>query len=230
MAYTVDRDGFEILPGVLDQPVVTALCEAVARPESSESVRARSGVYAIRNLLAEAPAVRELARSERLLDFVRPTLGQHARAVKATLFDKRPGANWLVPWHQDLTITVQSRRDVPGFGPWTLKAGVVNVQPPASVLEQVLALRIHLDDCDCDNGALRVLPGSHREGRLTAARIEAWRRGCTEVPCPVPRGGALLMRPLLLHASSPASSPGHRRVIHIEYAAADLPGGLEWLA
>lgn len=26
----------------------------------------------------------------------------------------------------------------------------------------------------------------------------------------------------------PAAAPGHRRVIHIEYAADDLPGELDW--
>ena len=102
------------------------------------------------------------------------------------------------------------------------------MQPPISVLERMVAVRVHLDDCGADNGPVRVLPGSHRAGRLRAAEIAGWRQRIAEVSCIVPRGGLLVMRPLLLHASSPARRPGHRRVIHIEYAATNLHSGLEW--
>ena len=36
------------------------------------------------------------------------------------------------------------------------------------------------------------------------------------------------MRPLLVHASSPATVPSRRRVVHLEFAAAELPSPLEW--
>jgi hypothetical protein len=85
-----------------------------------------------------------------------------AFAVPATLFDKTADANWLVPWHQDLTICVKKKVDVPGYGPWTIKAGVPHVQPPVAILDRRLAVRIHLDNCSERNGALRVLPGTHR--------------------------------------------------------------------
>ena len=99
---------------------------------------------------------------------------------------------------------------------------------PADVLERMVAVRVHLDDCGASNGPLRVVPGSHRVGRLSAEAIEVWRRGAAAVECLVARGGLLAMRPLLLHASSQARVPAHRRVIHIEYAAGALPGSLEW--
>ena len=102
------------------------------------------------------------------------------------------------------------------------------MQPPVRVLERMVAVRVHLDDCGAENGPVRVLPGSHRAGQIRASDIEEWRRRVGEVSCIVERGGLLLMRPLLLHASSPAKSPGRRRVIHIEYAATELAGGLEW--
>lgn len=38
------------------------------------------------------------------------------RPVKGIVFDKTPAANWKVPWHQDLTICVERRIDVNGFG------------------------------------------------------------------------------------------------------------------
>ena len=154
-------------------------------------------------------------------------LGAGCVAVNATLFDKTPGRNWKVPPHQDVTIRVRERRAVPGFDTWWEKAGVPHCWPPAAVLEGMLAVRLHLDDCGPANGPLRVLPGSHAAGVLDAAAIDAWPRD-GEVTCLAPRGGVVLMRPLLLHASSAAESPGRRRVLHVEYAAPALPGGLAW--
>lgn len=185
-------------------------------------------MYALRNLLEDVPEVTALADSTAVRALVAPTLGPGCFPVRGILFDKTPEANWNVVWHQDLSIAVRERRDVEGFGPWSEKAGVVHVQPPASVLERMLTVRLHLDDCDEINGPLLVLPGSHRGGRLTAPEIQERRAQTAGVPCPVPGGGALLMRPLLLHASSASQSPRHRRVIHLEYAAEALPGGLRW--
>jgi ectoine hydroxylase-related dioxygenase (phytanoyl-CoA dioxygenase family) len=146
---------------------------------------------------------------------------------KRDFFNKTRSSNWKVVWHQDLTIAVRERRDVDGFGPWTVKAGVVHVQPPAKVMAGILAIRLHLDENGLDNGPLRVISGSHREGRFSAEEI-ANRVKENSVTCTVPKGGALLMRPLLLHASSACAIPKSRRVIHLEFAAADLPHGLEW--
>ena len=132
-------------------------------------------------------------------------------------------------WHQDRAIAVAKRQELPGWGPWTVKAGVVHVLPPAAVLEKMITVRLHLDDCDENNGPLRVLPGSHRHGILSAEQLAALRKQVPEVACLLPCGGALVMSPLLLHASSPAQSPLHRRVLHIEFAPENLlPEGLAW--
>jgi len=103
----------------------------------------------------------------------------------------------------------------------------VHVQPPAEILEQMISVRLHLDPCPAINGALRGIPGSHRSDKLSAAEIEELTTR-QAVICEAPLGSALLMRPLLLHASSPSTSPHHRRVIHLDYAAVELPCGLEW--
>jgi ectoine hydroxylase-related dioxygenase (phytanoyl-CoA dioxygenase family) len=109
-----------------------------------------------------------------------------------------------------------------------MKAGIWHVQPPASILDRMLSVRIHLDDCTESNGALRVLPGTHRLGRLNAVQITERQRLATSVSCVVDAGGVVLMRPLLIHASSAASEATHRRVIHIDYASCQLDGGLRW--
>lgn len=185
-------------------------------------------MYAIRNLLNLVPAVTELSTSAEVIGIARDVLGPGPVPVKGTLFDKTPDANWLVPWHQDLTICVNRRVDADGYGPWTIKAGVVNVQPQVTVLERMLAIRIHLDDCDTQKGALRILPGSHTRGRLSAEQIAAVQAEVAPITCEVESGGAVLMKPLVLHASSAASTLRHRHVIHIDFAAVDLPPGLSW--
>jgi ectoine hydroxylase-related dioxygenase (phytanoyl-CoA dioxygenase family) len=169
-----------------------------------------------------------LAEGDHIGSFVHQVLGRDAFPIRAILFDKTETANWKVSWHQDLTIAVMERCEESGYGPWSSKHGVVHVQPPAAVLEQMLAVRLHLDESGAGNGPLRVLPGSHRAGKLRDQEIPAWQQRTTEEVCLVPRGGALVMRPLLLHASSPATEPHHRRVLHIEYSNCELPTGLEW--
>jgi hypothetical protein len=178
--------------------------------------------------LLTIPAVAALARSEKLLTLVRPHLTREPLPVRAIYFDKSIEGNWLVPWHQDLTLALRERIDVPGFSPWSIKNGIPHVQPPVAFLEQMLTVRLHLDDADESNGALRVLPGSHRMGRLSAERIQELRAQLPEHLCTAPAGDALLMRPLLLHASSRSTSDQHRRVLHIEYAGFALPDELQW--
>lgn len=226
---TIDRNGFAIVPGVVAPAKVAQLMGALENySEGKAGQRGQNAVHAIRNLLDEVPSVRELADAPEIMALVEPMLGPHAFVARAILFDKVAGANWKVPWHQDLSIAVRERKEVAGFGPWSEKARVPHTQPPTAILERMLTLRLHLDDCHAANGPLLVLPSSHRYGRLDAPAIQNWRAQQTPTTCLAHDGDVLLMRPLLLHASSAALQPGHRRVVHLEYAAEALPGGLEW--
>ncbi len=211
----VQREGFAVVPACLDEGTVDLLCK------DFDDSR-----YPERNILS-VPSVHELASSKPVRQVMESILGPHCFAVRGIFFNKTPSSNWKVVWHQDLTIAVRERRELNGFGPWTRKAEVWHVQPPADVMSGMISIRLHLDESGLDNGPLRVISGSHREGRLSAEDIARWeKRNC--VSCAVPKGGALLMRPLLLHASSACVMPKPRRVIHLEFAAADLPQGLEW--
>jgi ectoine hydroxylase-related dioxygenase (phytanoyl-CoA dioxygenase family) len=155
-------------------------------------------------------------------------LGATAIPFKATLFEKNPDANWLISWHQDTALPVSDRHDAVGWGPWSKKSGVTYAHAPARALEQVIALRVHLDDSTADNGPLRVLPGSHTRGVLSDSQILELSRRMTPVQCAVPAGGVIAMRPLLVHASSKATTEAPRRVLHLEYAASlVLEPGLE---
>ena len=224
----MDRNGFAVIAEVVPMETITALRVAVEKTIADENGLHSGSAYGTRSLLENVAAVRELACSAPLRNIVETILGRDWFAVRGIWFDKVAGANWKVPWHQDLSIAVRERRDVEGFGAWTRKEGVVHAHAPTELLERMVTLRLHLDDCDEFNGPVRVLPGTHRAGKLTAEQIQTRRTEIAEVACVVPAGGVLIMRPLLLHASSPAQSPRHRRVIHLEYAAEPLPDGLEW--
>ena len=174
-----------------------------------------------------APPFQPPARSTAVRHIPEALLGTGCFVTRAILFDKTPESNWKVPWHQDVAIAVAARHDEPGFGPWSVKDGVVHVQPPAEVLAGMVTVRVHLDDCAADNGPVRVLPRTHSLGKLSQDQIEHLRGKVTEVACTARRGGLLAFRPLLLHASSASTSPRRRHVAHFEFAAADLPGALD---
>jgi ectoine hydroxylase-related dioxygenase (phytanoyl-CoA dioxygenase family) len=221
----IGNNGYAVMPSGISAPALDQLINDLERLGANIDLGARGGVRDAFRLL---PALQHLATGAPMWTLASAVLGRHCAAVRAIVFDKTPDANWKVSWHQDVTSAVREQRDAPGFGPWTKKAGILHVQPPAVILEQMLTLRLHLDACGPGNGPVRVLPGSHRSGRLSGEEIDAWRSRAEPCACVAERGEILAMRPLLLHASSPSMSPQHRRVIHFEYAGVDLPHGVEW--
>lgn len=226
---TVADNGFAIVEQVLTGQTIEALIQAIALAQKSMFAKHRSGsMYAMRNVLKAIPAIQALASSPRISSLASAVLGINAYPIKAILFDKTAKANWKVAWHQDLTIAVAAKKPVAGFGPWSEKAGIPHVQPPVEILENLLTLRIHLDDCNADNGALKVIPKSHLDGKLDSETIHSLKQTGNVHVCTAKAGDVLVMRPLLLHSSSPAVQPSHRRVLHVEYSALNLPGGLKW--
>jgi ectoine hydroxylase-related dioxygenase (phytanoyl-CoA dioxygenase family) len=213
----ISERGFAILPAAIASSTVGHLDTSLRdRP----LLRSRAGVrHALRH-----SAVLDVARSPELIRVAREILGTEAFPFKATLFDKSPSSNWLVVWHQDTALPVQERRETPEWGPWSVKEGVVYAHAPASVLSQVVALRLHLDESNSMNGPLRVLPGTHTLGVLSDQEIHEFSSRIAPVDCLVPRGGLLVMKPLILHASSKSRSESSRRVLHIEYAASSTLG------
>jgi ectoine hydroxylase-related dioxygenase (phytanoyl-CoA dioxygenase family) len=200
LIHCVEQDGFPIVSSCLHEELTQSL-----------AAQLREGSYAKRNLLA-LPIVRELATSPALRNLAETVLGKHCFAVKGTFFNKTRESNWKVPWHQDLTIMVVNGGKLLGSVRGRSKKGIVHVQPTAEILSRILAIR---------------LPGSHKDGRLSSEQVPAYEKESNEI-CLVPRGGALLMRPLLLHASSACAVPKPRRVIHLEFSADELPQGLHW--
>ena len=223
----MDANGFAVVPTLYTPWEVTQLLTCVESAISSgPAFSCPKEVFAIRGLFAEIPDLWPLLAKSELHELLAEVFPDGCHVVKAMYFDKPSMVNWRVAWHQDLMINVNRRDIYPGFGPWTNKPEGVSVQPPLEVLENICTIRIHLDPCDEKNGALNAVPGSHRMGVLQAADLPALTPNA--VACPVPAGGAMLMRPLLLHASYKNTSERPRRVLHIEFASVELPGGLLW--
>jgi hypothetical protein len=199
----------------LPEPLVAALEAASEGPE------------ALRRVRPLAPLIQALEGS--VLDReMTARLGPGAAPRRAFLMDKREGDNWEIAFHQDTTFAVQEPIEVPGFQGWVHKGDWYHVQAPSELLRQMLSTRIHFDDVAEGNGALKVIPGSHGQGRLDDAQRTEWLLRGEPLTCPARRGEVLLMHPLLLHGSERARVPTRRRILHLEWAAFDLPGGLRW--
>jgi ectoine hydroxylase-related dioxygenase (phytanoyl-CoA dioxygenase family) len=225
----IDEFGFANYPQIIDDKQIENLLASLSGLSNSSTVSKKKGAtYGVRNLLNLLPEIRKFVESEKVKNLIEKILGAKAKPVRAIFFDKTPEANWKVPWHQDLTIVVREKRETAGFTAWTRKAQIHHVQAPTSVLETMLAVRIHLDDADETNGALKVIPKSHKYGRLNSTEIQNLRKTNKAEVCRIKRGEAFLMRPLIVHSSSAGTNPKHRRVIHIEFSADVLPNSLEW--
>jgi hypothetical protein len=217
----LERDGFAIVPAMLDEGTRLELLREI------EGVLSESPA-GVRGLTGKVSAIELLAQSETVRSLVEPVLGSSAQLVRSILFNKSEETNWQVAWHQDLAIAVQKKVEVEGFVSWSIKEGVPHVQPPQEILEQMLSVRLHLDPADETNGALWVSPGSHRLGRLPASEASSVAERNGKHLCAVQAGDALLLRPLILHASRKTTSAMSRRVIHLEFAGVSLPDSLAW--
>ncbi|MCR8557101.1 phytanoyl-CoA dioxygenase family protein [Mucilaginibacter sp. BJC16-A38] len=222
----ISQNGFTILEDVYKPEEIAAIIDAIkAADQSNLTFRKTDDLFAIRQFLKEVPEVKQLIFNEKLKALIGHLFNDEYFIVKAIYFDKPEKSNWFVAWHQDLTISVDKKGDLPGYGPWTTKLNQFAVQPPVDILLDNFTIRIHLDDTDEGNGALKVIKGSH----LNIARPENLNKDTIiDTSCNVPAGGVMIMLPLLMHASNRTTSNKKRRVIHIEFSRQELPVEINW--
>lgn len=225
--HKIKSDGFAVVNEVYNDTEIENLLQIIASIDTSKpTFRKTNDLFAIRQFLKEVPETLTTIFNERLISLTNTIFGENYFVVKSIYFDKPEDSNWFVAYHQDLTISVDKKLDLEGFGPWTVKHQQFAVQPPLSILEDNFTIRIHLDDTDEGNGALKVIPTSHLKGIYRPETID-WAVE-KETTCLVKKGGIMFMKPLLLHASNRTSNHQKRRVIHIEFSRSDLPGNLQW--
>jgi ectoine hydroxylase-related dioxygenase (phytanoyl-CoA dioxygenase family) len=224
---SIQENGFTVINNVFSEEEIKKIGEIIQNIDTSkETFRKSDDLFAIRQFLKEIPQVRELVFNENIKNIITEIFGEKYFVVKSIYFDKPERSNWYVAYHQDLTISVDKKTDLPGFGPWTTKQNQFAVQPPIDILENIFTIRIHLDDTDEYNGALKVIPTSHAKGIYRPETID-WSVE-TETICRVHKGGIMLMKPLLLHGSNRTTNGKKRRVIHIEFSDRQLPEELKW--
>ncbi len=179
--------------------------------------------------IGAAPALADmLAATGAIGTFAAVVLGGGVRPVRAVLFDKSEATNWALGWHQDRTIVVERRIDTPGFGPWSTKAGLIQVEPPFALLNRMMTVRVHLDPVDDDNAPLRIVPGSHRLGRIGEQDIASVVDRLGEATCLAARGDIWCYATPIVHGSRAAARPRRRRVLQVDYSADVLPAPLQW--
>jgi hypothetical protein len=217
---TLGADGAQRVAAAVNAETLRRIAEALAGQLPDQAGVRLFGVKALRPFLAGEGALGALAAA---------VLGPMCRPARAILFDKTAATNWSLPWHQDRVIAVSERIEVEGFGPWTRKHDVAHVAPPFEVLAQMVTLRLHLDDTPATNAPLLVAPSSHRLGRIARADVAGVVARCGSIACLAAAGDVWLYATPILHASEAAREPRRRRVLQVDYAAQDLPGGLRWL-
>jgi Phytanoyl-CoA dioxygenase (PhyH) len=219
-AATLAERGALRIGAALDARSLAELGAAIAAWQPGHAGVRLQGVPALRSFLVPTGPVGRLAAA---------ALGDASRPVRAIFFDKTAASNWSVPWHQDRTIVVARRREVAGFGPWTIKSGLLHVASPYDVLADMVTLRVHLDAVPDSNAPLLIAPGSHRLGRIAETDVRSVVRRCGTAVCCAEAGDVWLYATPILHASEAAAEPAHRRVLQVDFASRALPGGLEWL-
>jgi len=220
-------EGFAVIDNIFSNEEIDHLVTIISKADSTNlTFRKTNDLFAIRQFFKEVPESVDLIFNSKLRTIIATIFGNDFFIVKSIYFDKPGASNWFVAYHQDLTISVDKKVILEGYGPWTTKQHQFAVQPPLHILQDNFTIRIHLDETNENNGALKVIPKSHLKGIYRTETIN--RTIETENTCTVKKGGIMLMKPLLLHASARTINNNKRRVVHIEFSRSGLPTGIKW--
>jgi ectoine hydroxylase-related dioxygenase (phytanoyl-CoA dioxygenase family) len=223
----ISERGFTVIEGIYTDVEVDDIIASIDETyKSNPTIRKTNDLFAIRQFLKRVPDVKQTIFNDSLITIIDGLFDKGYFVVKSIYFDKPEESNWFAAWHQDLTISVDKKIELRGYNSWTNKQNQFAVQPPIEILEDNFTIRIHLDKTDENNGALKVVAGSHLKGIHRAENID-WSQE-KETICEVAEGGVMIMRPLLMHASERTTNEERRRVIHIEFSNTGLPKEIDW--
>ncbi|KQB40519.1 phytanoyl-CoA dioxygenase family protein [Flavobacterium aquidurense] len=226
----INSEGFTIIDNVYSENEIEKLISLIENITENETenatFRKSQDLFAIRQFHKEIPETLPYIFNQNLKDIIELNFGEGYFITKSIYFDKPEKSNWFVAYHQDLTISVNKKIEAVNFENWTVKQNQFAVQPPKEILEDNFTIRIHIDKTTKDNGALKVINNSHSKGILRIEKLDFEKE--KETICEVEKGGIMIMKPLLFHASNKTTNNERRRVIHIEFSKQQLPDRLEW--
>ena len=224
----LEENGYSVISNVYSDQEILQIVECIKNTSSdNDEVMKTKDVFAIRQLLKHIPELGKILYNQNLIALLSDLSQSEYFLTKAIYFDKPCTSNWFVAYHQDLSISVDNKVDVKNYTNWTFKKGQYGVQPPLKILEDTITIRIHLDNTNKENGALKVIPKSHLDG-IVRVDSKNWNLK-NEYVCEVEKGGVMLMKPLTLHASDRTTNGKQRRVIHLEFNKHQLSKPLQWL-
>lgn len=224
---SLNNKGFSIVEGIYTDTEIESIISCIDKADQTNTTfRKSADLFAIRQVVKEIPEIIPFVFNDNLRKLIADIAGNDYFIVKSIYFDKPEKSNWYVAYHQDLTISVDKKATLENFMNWTKKQNQFAVQPTISILENITTLRIHLDETNSENGALKVIENSHSKGIFRPENID-WKNE-KETTCDVPKGGVMLMKPLLLHSSNKTTNNEKRRVLHIELSNINLPKELNW--
>ncbi|WP_027003989.1 phytanoyl-CoA dioxygenase family protein [Hugenholtzia roseola] len=220
-------NGFTIINNIYSDKEIEKILFIIDQTDKTkDTFRKSPDLFAIRQFLKEVPEIKNTIFNNNLKNTIKLFFGNDYFVVKSIYFDKTENSNWYVPYHQDLTISVDKKVELENFNFWTKKQNQFSVQPPINIIENIYTIRIHLDNTDENNGALRVIPKSHLKKIYRPETID-WKVE-VETVCNVDKGGIMIMKPLILHSSNRTTNNKKRRVIHLEFSNIELPTELKW--
>lgn len=226
----INSEGFAIISNVYSKNeiknMVSVIESSTENKTENATFRKSEDLFAIRQFHKEIPEILPVIFNQNLKNIIASNFGRGYFITKSIYFDKPEKSNWFVAYHQDLTISVNKKIEAENFENWTVKQNQFAVQPPKEILEDNFTIRIHIDKTTRDNGALKVINDSHSKGILRVENLDFEKE--KETICEVEKGGIMIMKPLLFHASNKTTNNERRRVIHIEFSKQQLPEGLEW--
>lgn len=215
-----EENGFQVINDIFSKKEIQQILDFLEAEKVEKA-------FGIRCFLKIHPELNALIFNEKLISIIR-SISRDAQIIKSIYFDKPPNANWIVNWHQDLTINVEGKTEKEHFKNWRFLKNRTVVQPPLEILKNIFTIRIHLDKCTQKNGALQVVSDSHKNGVVNLTDKISDLNSIKKV-CEVDNGGILIMKPLLFHSSRRTENQKNRRVIHIEFSDTILPKGMKWL-
>lgn len=224
----INTEGFTIIDNVFTESeienLISLIENATENKTGNTTFRKSQDLFAIRQFHKEIPETLDFIFNPNLKNIIENTFGKGYFITKSIYFDKPEKSNWFVAYHQDLTISVNKKIEIENFENWTVKQNQFAVQPPAAILEKNFTIRIHIDKTTKENGALKVINNSHSKGIFRVENLDIE----NETICEVEKGGIMIMKPLLFHASNKTTNNERRRVIHVEFSNQQLPNGLDW--